>query len=239
MTQLVWGSLLRHYLRGAWAHCLLCNLQHTHISGHTPWNILQPITFYPWKLLPHSSPNSLPEIAFARVIWQWHNHSDCQLRKMFYIYQRSCSCKLVPFLAPWDLARSLSLGEDSSALHFLSSPVPTRPWLPPSSWHSHMPKSGCPTKHGSAPSWRVLVLQGWGEAAGIRASVVERQWNSWWWPASATPVALRVSSCTSVVPTGNTQGCSSTVQQRGEGPPSSGLHWGVGASPRSLWFLAS
>lgn len=92
-------------------------------------------------MLPWSSPSPLPENPFAQTIWQQHNHSDCQLRNIFYTYQHSCSCNVVPFLALWDLAgtsASSSLCENSSALHFLTPREMAGPPL-----HSH----------SAAPAW--------------------------------------------------------------------------------------
>lgn len=175
-----------------------------------PWNILQPITFFPWKPLPQSSPSPLPESPFVQAIWRWHNHSDCQLRNIFYTHEHSCSCNLVPFLAPWDLAgtsASSSLCENSSALHFLTpketvprSTVSAQPQL--GTWHLHMSTPGCPSQHNSALNWRELVLRSWGEAAGTRAAMAERQWHTWQWPTSATPLALQAS-----IAAGLTQWC--------------------------------
>lgn len=140
-----------------------------------PWNILQPITFFPWKPLPQPSPSPLPEDPFAQAIWEWHNHSDCQQRSIFFTPIST------PVPATW--CPSWHPGTSQERVHphpsvktvqpFISSP-PGRWQVCPStvtaqpqsgSWHLHVPKSGCLTKYSGALNWRELVFWSWGEAA--------------------------------------------------------------------------
>lgn len=76
--------------------------------------------FLPLEATPTLSPNPLPVSPFTELIWQCNNHSDCHLRRAFYLYQHPGSCN---FPVSWDTAGSLSLCEKTSALLFLTFTV--------------------------------------------------------------------------------------------------------------------
>lgn len=102
-------------------YCATCD---THLRPHA----MKYFTAH--NLLPlEASPTAFPESSSRGSICSSHLRVTQPLRLptekyLFYTHQHSCSCNVVPFLAPWDFAgtsASSSLCENSSALHFLTS----------------------------------------------------------------------------------------------------------------------